>query len=203
MDIPAWVDQEYSKQLRGIREGGENQHAEFIVDFSNEPREVAKEVAAFATSGGGKIFLGVKNDGNVGGLNGDDHDKMLHRVQGIVRTVYPPVKYKLHLCHDDGFILVIDVPQKQDQPLYFVEGRPYVRDFRESRPAKPEEVNERVWSHPSSAQRLRDEELKHDMKKAAWELSVKRTAAADAASAKSTENILRTNDMLRQSVIPK
>jgi len=213
MDVPAWVDQEYSKQLRAIRDGGENQHAEFIADFSDQPREVAKEVAAFATSGGGKILLGVKNDGSVAALNCDDHDKIVHRVQGIVRTVQPPVKCKLQLCYDEGFILVIDLPQMQDEPLYYVEERPYVRDLRESRPAKPEEVKERVWSHPSSEQRKRQEELDHETSRRIIEQSLQRTADADALSLKSSanfidlmaqsrQNILRTNDMVRRGSIP-
>src|SRR6476646_4766966 len=104
MTIPAWADAEYSKQLPEIRVGGEGQHVEFIVDFSDEPREVAKEVAAFATSEGGNILLGVRNDGTVAGLKVDDHDKILHRVQGIVRTVQPPAAFTLHLCYDAGFI---------------------------------------------------------------------------------------------------
>ena len=69
MDIPLWADEAVSKLIPELRNYGEGQNVEFIANFSEQVREVAKEVAAFASSGGGKILLGVCDDGSIGQLN--------------------------------------------------------------------------------------------------------------------------------------
>ena len=202
MAIPTWANPDISELLPKIRGEGEGQAYDFKETFPDK-HKLAKSVAAFATAGGGLILIGVRNDGTVAGFNEADLDGLYHQAQSIIEQVRPAVEHRISVCYDEGNILVICIHQDQKEPVFYYDDRAYIRVGRTSRRATPEEVKSKVWEHPSSAQRLRDEELKHDMKKAAWELSIKRTADADAASAKSMENILRTNDMLRQSVIPK
>lgn len=164
MALPGWADEDFSTRLPAIRSGGEGQHAEFKEDFPQQGHSLCTEVAAFASSGGGTILLGARNNGEVAGLNGSTEeirDELLHRAQNLILSVQPPVAYQLALGYDGGCILGIIVEQKQSEPVYYYQQRPYVRDGRTSRPATPDEVKELVWSHPSSEHKRKMEELQY------------------------------------------
>ena len=68
MTIPEWADQELSKDLPVIRSRGENQDIEYMEKFPENARELAKEIAAFATSNTGTILIGVSDSGDLVGL---------------------------------------------------------------------------------------------------------------------------------------
>jgi predicted HTH transcriptional regulator len=127
---------------------------EFKEDFPPQTTDLAKEVAAFATSGGGKMLLGVADNGDLKGLpteDGSARDAHVRRAQGIVSQVRPPVKAGYRLAEENGcFVLCIEVDAAQAHPIFYSEHRPYVRDGSISRPASPDEVQQIVWKHGSS-----------------------------------------------------
>jgi predicted HTH transcriptional regulator len=163
MELPAWVHGPLSSELPLLRERGEGQELEFKREFPPQAHDLAQEVAAFATSGTGRILLGVADNGELVGLAADDgsaREKLRQRAQGIVRTIRPNVKAEcLFALEAEKTILCILIPQ-QDEPVFYYEGRPYIRDGSSSRPATPEEVKDHVWKHPSSAYKLRMEEVR-------------------------------------------
>ena len=65
----------------------------------------------------------------------------------------------LFAVENDTPVLAIRIPP-QDEPVFYYDYRPYIRDGRRSRPATPDEVKERVWAHPSSEFKRRMEDLK-------------------------------------------
>jgi predicted HTH transcriptional regulator len=214
MTIPAWAYEEISRILPDIRASGEKQTREFMAEFPAQGHDLAKEVAAFATSGGGLILIGVRDDGCVAGLDEGERDKLRLRAQGIVSQVKPCPKVDVTLCYDEGFILSILIRQDQTEPVYYYDHRPYIRDGSQSRPATPEEVNAKVWSHPSSEHKKRMEDLKYEQARTAAELANKRTTVWDELAVKSAadhhalmsrarESFQRTNEMTRQAFIPK
>ncbi len=166
MTIPAWADEELSKRIAGIRAVGEGQRAEFKEEFPPQGHSLGTEVAAFASSGGGEVLLGVCNNGTVAGLDGDSEEKrdeLQQRAHGIIGNVQPGVDYQLRFGFDGGCILAIIVADKQSEPVYYYHQRPYVRVDRTSRPANPEEVKTLVWSHPSSEHKRKMEELQLEL----------------------------------------
>ena len=86
MSIPAWADKTISEAMPELRACGEGTTTEFKVDFPPQIHTLAEEVAAFATSGGGTILIGVADDGNVVGLDDEQRDKSFHRVQGVIAS---------------------------------------------------------------------------------------------------------------------
>lgn len=182
---PPWAIGGLTETISKIRSQGENHVQEFKENFPGQGHELAREVAAFATSGGGIILIGVDDDGNVVGLNEADRDGLYHRAQGIVRQVRPAVKHDISFAYDGGFILTVYVRDDQTEPVFYYEHRPYIRDGRTSRPATPEEVKERVWAHGSSEHKRRMEDLKYKMVKSAADQSDRRTDAWDKLSLES------------------
>jgi ATP-dependent DNA helicase RecG len=180
MTIPSWANPEITALLPKIRGEGESQANEFKEDFPAQAHELAKEVAAFATAGGGMILIGVHDDGTVAGLSDVDTDGLYHRAQRISEQVSPAVKHRVSLCHDGGIVLVICIEKDQNEPVFYYDGRPYIRVGRTSRPASPDEVKAKVLAHPSAEQKKRMEDLNYEIARGFVEQSAKRTAEADA-----------------------
>jgi predicted HTH transcriptional regulator len=150
---PQWADAQLSNELPKLREKGEGQELEFKADFPPQAHDLAMEVASFASSGSGRILLGVADDGSLARLPLQDGallDAAAQRAVGIVRSVRPDGNAKYQFALDDGqTVLCIQIP-KQSGPLYYYDGRPYIRDDRVSRRATPDEVKSMVWKHPTS-----------------------------------------------------
>ncbi|QDT01202.1 AlbA family DNA-binding domain-containing protein [Adhaeretor mobilis] len=153
MSVPQWADEELSASLDSWIAEGESVSLEFKGELPDQRRKIAQEIAAMATSGGGSILMGVSDEGDVVGLplaDGGARDDYFEQIQGIVDTVRPSVAADLQYgVTQSQTILIISIP-KQSDPVFYVEHRPYIRDGRRSRPARPEEVVASVWAHPSS-----------------------------------------------------
>jgi ATP-dependent DNA helicase RecG len=153
MATPSWADASISAALPGLREKGECQDLEFKEDLPKQLHELGRDMAALASSGGGKILIGVCDKGTLVGIpyaDAAERDEMWRRVHGVLNGVKPAFSAKLVFgVEADKTVLVVDIP-KQQEPVFYYDHRPYVRDGSVSRPATPDEVKELIWSHPSS-----------------------------------------------------
>lgn len=146
---PDWVDQNLTSGLPILRSRGEGQDLEYMEEFPKNTRELAKEIAAFATTNAGVILVGVADSGDLIGLSScstaEGRDQLIRRLEGISRgTVKPAVTPTAKFALEDGaVVLVVSVP-KGSQPVYYCGGIPYVRHLTEARPAEPHEVVERI-----------------------------------------------------------
>jgi predicted HTH transcriptional regulator len=192
MATPAWANEEITKLLPEIRAKGEGPSYEFKEDFPEQSHGLAKEVAAVATSGGGLILIGVRDDGTVAGLDENERDKLYHRAKGIASQVQPRVDCDVSLCYDEKFILVVCIRDKQSEPVFYYDYRPYLRDGRSSRPATPDEVKGFVWKHGSSEKHRRHEEL-----------MMKMAEDHHAQMSKMRESYQRTSELSRLAFIPR
>lgn len=146
-----WADNDASRQLPILRAQGEGQNLEFMKEFPENTRELAKEIAAFATSNAGTILIGVDNAGDCRGLpnvvTAIDRDSLLRRVEGICHgPVKPSITPTARFAQEgDRTVLVLTIP-KGSQPIYYANGVPYLRHITSSRPAEPHEVIELIQS---------------------------------------------------------
>lgn len=104
--------------------------------------DIKKEIVAFANSDGGKLYIGVRDDGGVVGL--DDPDGAALRVSNMVRDAIRPdvtVFVRYRTIEEDGKRIVeVDVQRGTDRPYYLAKKgmRPegvYVRQGYSSVPA--------------------------------------------------------------------
>jgi len=120
-----------------------------------QSRDLAKEVAAFATSNDGVILLGVANDGGVVGLPSaatlSEQDGWIRRIEGVCASVKPLVTPKVKFADLDGkWVLVVSVSRGL-APFYSANNVPYLRHLTSSRPAEPSEVVDLVLSRSGVA----------------------------------------------------
>ena len=150
--VPEWADPQLSVDLLGICAGGESQEVEFMREFPTNSNELAREIAAFASSNSGQILVGVDDDGTVCGIpKGHDssvRDDLQKRLAGICRGPVKPAvtpTARFSVASDGSVVLIVGVP-KGSEPIYYSNGKPYVRHLTDSRPAEPHEVVDAVRS---------------------------------------------------------
>ena len=98
METPKWADTELSTNLPIIREAGESDSVDFKETFPEDARRLAKTLAAFGTSGGGDVIIGIDDNGDLVGIDSqtaDARDACFERVHGIASTVRPVLKVDL------------------------------------------------------------------------------------------------------------
>ena len=93
---------------------GEGSMLEYKESFS---ASFARELVALANSAGGKILLGVRDDGTVKGI--PDSNEQRARIQDIARNCDPPVKV---LVQRVGEVTVVTVRESDAKPVQCSDG---------------------------------------------------------------------------------
>jgi ATP-dependent DNA helicase RecG len=100
--------------LRILIQEGEGTTLEFKESLS---ASLARELVAMANTIGGKVLLGVRDDGAVVGVR--DSNTLRARIQDIARNCDPPVKL---LVEPVGEVLVLRVRESDSKPVQCSEG---------------------------------------------------------------------------------
>jgi ATP-dependent DNA helicase RecG len=83
----------------------------------NLSASLAREMVALANTIGGRILLGVRDDGSVVGVKDSNH--LRARIQDIARNCDPPVKV---LVEPVGDVLVVNVRESDAKPVHCSDG---------------------------------------------------------------------------------
>jgi predicted HTH transcriptional regulator len=78
------------KELKQLIQTGEGYHLEFKESLD---KSLIEEVCAFANSSGGKVLLGVSDDGEIKGIKTDNN--ILSRIQDVVNRLEPKLNIKI------------------------------------------------------------------------------------------------------------
>jgi Putative DNA-binding domain len=144
--LPAWADAELSRDLPSLCAKGEGQAIEFKLDLPAQPHDIAKSIAAFASSNEGLLVYGVSDDGRIVGLSeaGDTkwRDRTQQRLLSAAKEIKPPVHPIIRWACVDGRIACVVKVEKGLEPIYYSNQRPIVRRGPSSRPAEPGEVEQ-------------------------------------------------------------
>jgi len=135
---------ELVKQLRQDIETWECQTVEFKKTATSD-HELAETVAGFATSNIGRIYIGVADGRQITGIDnvstGIDRDAYQRRIARISRDlVNPLIRVRVSFIEIESRTVVrIDVP-KGEEPVYYVDYRPWIRDLSTTRKLEPSEL---------------------------------------------------------------
>lgn len=102
------------QQIIEMIQAGEGFHLEFKESLD---KGFIEEVCAFANSSGGKILLGVSDDGTVKGFNPDNRHRSM--IQDTLRGLQPNLDIKITI---EDNIVVVDVPEGSDKPYACSKG---------------------------------------------------------------------------------
>ena len=142
-------DKRYLQSL--IREG-EHQQQDFKYRVS-DAMKLAKSVSAFANTDGGRLLIGVRDDGHMSGVRSEEEIYMMH--QAAYRYCRPEASIKFDTYHVEGRTIVIaTVPPSEKRPICAVgdddKSRSYIRIADENIVASP--VHLAIWRDAQNAQ---------------------------------------------------
>jgi len=131
---------------------GEHQQQDFKYRVS-DALKLAKSVSAFANTDGGRLLIGVRDDGHLSGVRSEEEIFMMH--QAAYRYCRPEASIKFDTYHVDGrTIVVATVPPSEKRPVCVVdeEGkrRAYIRIADENIVASP--VHLAIWKESQKSQ---------------------------------------------------
>ena len=133
-------------ELIDILSRGEDSHHQFKANFTNADA-LAAEIVAFSNTEGGRIFIGVNNDGSVLGLSGED----IHRLNQLIsntssQNVRPAVNpITENVTHPAGIVLVVSIPAGINKPYMDKNGAIWVKNGSDKRRATSREELQRLF----------------------------------------------------------
>ena len=105
-----------SRYIRKLIEQGEHQQQDFKFEIS-DARKIARSLAAFANTDGGRLLVGVKDNGAIAGVRSNEEYYMVEMAAQLYCK--PPVDFIVAEHVIDGkTILEIDVPKSSSGPHY-------------------------------------------------------------------------------------
>ena len=142
-------DKAYLQRL--IKEG-EHQQQDFKYRVS-DALKLAKSVSAFANTDGGRLLIGVRDDGYMSGVRSEEEIYMMH--QAAYRYCRPEASIKFDTYHVEGrTIVVATVPPSGRRPICVVDKedkpRAYIRIADENIVASP--VHLAIWREAQNPQ---------------------------------------------------
>jgi predicted HTH transcriptional regulator len=107
------------RYLKKLISEGENQHLDFKFCISDS-RKIARTLSAFANTEGGKLLIGVRDNGTIAGVRSDEEYYMIETASILFCKPEIPVSIKQHSA-DGKIVLEVDVT-KGDKKPYLSKG---------------------------------------------------------------------------------
>lgn len=131
--------------LRDLISQGEHQQQDFKFEIS-DARKIARSLSAFANTEGGRLLVGVKDNGKIAGIRSEEE---IYMIEAAARLYCKPqIEFSARNYTADGKnVLEINVPEGTRKPYYALDennsGKAYLRIRDENILATA--VHIRVW----------------------------------------------------------
>ena len=140
------------RYIHSLISEGEHQQQDFKYRVS-DAMKLAKSVSAFANTDGGRLLIGVRDDGHTSGVRDEEEIYMMH--QAAYRYCRPQASIKFDTYHVEGrTIVVATVPPSDRRPICAIgddgKQRAYIRIADENIVASP--VHLAIWRESQNQQ---------------------------------------------------
>ncbi|ENM1776983.1 putative DNA binding domain-containing protein [Pseudomonas aeruginosa] len=125
---------------------GEDSRHQFKADVTNADA-LAGEIVAFSNTAGGRIFIGVNDDGSVRGLSGADVARLNQLVANAASQNVRPAVNPLtdNVPHPAGTVMVVSIPEGISKPYMDRNGAIWVKSGPDKRRATSREELQRLF----------------------------------------------------------
>lgn len=125
---------------------GEDSRNQFKRDFRN-PESLAAEMVAFSNTQGGRIIIGVDDDGTITGLTRADIQRLNQMISNTAsQSVIPPINPITESTTVDGkVIVVVELPRGLNKPYQDKNGTFWVKSGADKRKATSREEIQRLF----------------------------------------------------------
>lgn len=122
-----------TKDLKSLIREGEHGRQDFKFKISDS-RKIARTLSAFSNTEGGRLLIGVRDNGVIAGVKDEDDIYMIESASQIF--LHPPIAVEVRAHHSDGkTVWEIEIPEGKNKP-YLVEEKDkmvaYYRDHDEN-----------------------------------------------------------------------
>lgn len=94
---------------------GEHVRQDFKFEIS-DARKIARSLSAFANTNGGRLLIGVKDNGKIAGIRSEEEAYMIEAAAGMYCV--PAVEFTLQKFHVEGrSILLAEVKESETKPI--------------------------------------------------------------------------------------
>ncbi|MGD0581440.1 MAG: ATP-binding protein [Bacteroidales bacterium] len=102
------------RYLRKLISEGENQKLDFKYCISDS-RKIARTLSAFANTDGGKLLIGVRDNGSIAGVRSDEEYYMIETAASLFCRPEIPVEIRQHVA-DGKTVLEVEVNKGENRP---------------------------------------------------------------------------------------
>lgn len=110
------------QELTQLSSLGEGMHLEFKRKVPR-PERIAKEAIAFANTHGGRLLLGVDDDGSVVGVRDAEEEEFALK-GALTAHCDPPLAFTTEHVQvsEKRYVIIVHVPESGDKPHFLVDG---------------------------------------------------------------------------------
>jgi ATP-dependent DNA helicase RecG len=147
---------ETTELLEIIARGEDGKH-QFKANVTNQ-NSLASEMVAFSNSGGGRLIIGVNDDGSVSGLTREDMARLNQLVSNAAsQSVRPAINPSTeNILLTEGLVMVVTIANGMSKPYMDKDGVIWVKNGSDKRKATSREEIQRMYQ---SAGLLHGDEL--------------------------------------------
>lgn len=133
-------------ELIDLLSRGEDSRQQFKTDINNADA-LAAEIVAFSNTAGGRIFIGVNDDGSVRGLSGADVARLNMLIANVASQVVRPAVNPLteNVPHPAGTVLALSIAEGVNKPYMDKNGAIWVKNGSDKRRATSREELQRLF----------------------------------------------------------
>ncbi|MFZ6044984.1 RNA-binding domain-containing protein [Pseudomonas sp. CR3202] len=133
-------------ELIDILSRGEDSRHQFKADITNADA-LAAEIVAFSNTSGGRIFIGVSDDGSVRGLSSADVARLNQLIANAASQNVRPAVNPLtdNVAHPAGTVLVVSIAEGINKPYMDKNGVIWVKNGSDKRRATSREEIQRLF----------------------------------------------------------
>lgn len=131
--------------IRRLISQGEHQQLDFKYEV-NESRKIAKSLVAFANTDGGRLLVGVKDNGKIIGIDSEEEMYVVEAAAQVFST--PEIEIKGHLHEVEGGKEVLEIVIERSNQKHFVkeeDGRKIAYIRKEDMNLQANRVQIRMW----------------------------------------------------------
>ncbi|MCK5684482.1 putative DNA binding domain-containing protein [bacterium] len=135
-------------ELTNIIARAEDSKHQFKSNVTNEI-SLAQEFVAFSNTLGGKIFIGIADDGHVSGLTRKDMERLSNMVSNAASQQVKPSINPIteNISHPDGMVMVIEISKGISKPYMDKDGIIWVKSGPDKRKATAREEIQRMYQN--------------------------------------------------------
>ena len=135
-----------AQQLQQILASGEDSKHQFKREISRLD-SLAAELAAFSNNGGGRLFIGVADNGQIIGLTPEQVRQFNQQLSNAAsNSIRPPIHpLTENIATDHGVVIVVTVPNGLNKPYMDLQGRVWVKNGSDKRHVTSREEMQRMF----------------------------------------------------------